>query len=343
MNVKVMKHIDRGSIAALATLLVVSVDTVRAQKQATTLFALAARTPLVLRARVQERREDGDRLRLTLTLVEALRGQAKVPLEISEGRAHHCGATCHGLEVGSELLVFADEYDGRLLVRGASRGLVHENAERTKLVRALLAPLDNAERLRLAIAAVASSDARIAEDAALALPTLPSLEQLEASDKARLRAALNVQLDSSSPALFGLVQAALRAEPSAAAAAAWRIWLDEDRGSWHGFAAEVLTREVQPQLCIDSLELASTTDQQRRRVASLFRETSSEARGDALLRQLASDDDERVRAEAVASLLLRGADPGQVTDGTRVRARAIVDATLAQRAKKRTFGATKRR
>ncbi|MCB9881079.1 MAG: hypothetical protein H6832_05340 [Planctomycetes bacterium] len=311
--------------ALTASIVFVTSSPIHAQKQATTVFALAKRTPLVLHVRVTDRRESGGTLRISFTTLEALRGTPSVALELEELGAHHCGAACHGLEVGSRLILFAAERDGQFHVRGGSRGLLHESDERLALVRKLVAEPAPAALIRLVTDALDSEDSRIAEDAALALPTLPELERMKDDDRVRLERAVETELRAPSTRLFGLLTASTRVSPKFAARAAWSLWLEPQRESWHSVAKCILIEEVPVQVTTESVDFTSLDVAGRRRTAVLFQGVRSEAHGGPLLRRLASDIDAGVRAEAVAALLLRGTDPGAVAPDTRRAADAIVE------------------
>ncbi|MCA8968562.1 MAG: hypothetical protein KDC95_02215 [Planctomycetes bacterium] len=311
------------SALTVATACVTS-SPIHAQKQATTVFSLAKRTPLVLHVRVTDRRESGEALRITFTMLEALRGNPTVALELEELGAHHCGAACHGLEVGSRMILFATERDGQLRVRGGSRGLLHESDERMALMRTLVAEPEPAAMIRLVTGALNSKDSRIAEDAALALATLPGLERMKDDDRARLELAVETELRASSSRLFGLLTASTRVSPTFAAKTAWSLWLEPRRAPWHSVAKCVLVEDVPAQVTTESVDFASLDVEGRRRTAMLFQGIRSDTHGGALLRRLASDVDPRVRAEAVAALLLRGTDPGVVASDTRRAADVIV-------------------
>lgn len=294
----------------------VSAPVISAQKQATTLVALTARTPLVLRVRVQNRDIDAERVQLRLSLVESLRGTPTVPLVLQEIRARHCGSACHGLDAGAKLILFGSERDGRLYVRGGARGLVHETPERLAAIRALLGAKDATTRTKLVVDLLGERDPRLVEDASLALPTLPGLEKLDATSTAKVTQAIQKALKSPSVRLYGLLLAGARATPVAAATTAWTLWYDDAMAGWHGLAREVLVAEVSPSALGKSFDAKRLDARQRERSAALFFGTKPEAVSDDILRRLASDSVLEVRVEAVAALLSRA---GSTTPTTRIQ------------------------
>lgn len=305
--------------------------------QATTIITLAKRAPLVLRVVVRESTTHGDRKRVRLELVEALRGSPPRDLTIEELHARHCGSCAHGLTRNARLLVFASARDQKLHVLGAARGLVHETPERLTLVRKLL----DTQISKLAgtvVPLLTSSDERIASDAALALPSLPGVEALDNANKARMATALAAAEKAPDAKLYGLVLACARALPETAARSSWRLWLDADRRAWHGLASDVLLRECAPEITCASVEVARLSSTARARVARLlFDAPSAHATTKTLLRRLAVDGSREVRVEAISSLLMHSTsdEPGTPTNDAELR-----DARARLRTRQRArFGA----
>ena len=308
-----------------------------AQKQASTLFALARRAPLVLRVQVEKSEHVAKRLRLQFKLIEALRGSPRNALLLEEALARHCGASCAGLEVGQALLFFGEEIAGKLHSRGAARGLVHETQARLAAVRALLAAKDDRQRLSLALSWLEDSDARIADDAALALPLLQGLEDLDTKDKLTLQTALTKTSPARPSRLYGLLLATTRAAPDFAIDRSLKLWFDHSKQGWHGLAQAVLLQEVARSKLVTQLSKAKLDVVQRARTAELFYGDNT-ARRDAsttqFLRRLAHDDSPSVRREALATLLEAGSKPAEL--GPAIDRRSLTEARALLRERQST-------
>ena len=204
-----------SKVAALAALFAAIANLTPAQKAGTTLVGLADRADTVVVARVV-RASDPDPMTRAWTFVrqETLRGSAPAAFELREPSGRACGRALQGLLPGQRLLLFLSTNGGATgsldLVARSSRTAPLASQATVGHVRALLRTTDPHGRARLLVGALTHPEPRIAEDAALALPTLAGLDRLTAAERAPIVSALRNAAANEAATLPSLARTAQR-------------------------------------------------------------------------------------------------------------------------------------
>ena len=196
------------SFAALAAVLL-AVEA-RAQDQATTLAALAARADVVVRAQVLAATDPSpDWHRLTFATLELLRGTLPPQFELLEPAGACCGRSLFALTVGDQRLLFLRRTGSLLHPLGGARGVLGADAETLAATTALLGAGSDAAQKLLLLAQLGATDPRIADDAAHALAALPTL-LLDRTQRQTVATALANAVEQRSPRAVALVDVAVR-------------------------------------------------------------------------------------------------------------------------------------
>lgn len=155
-----------------------------AQSQATSMARLCQKSDVVVRATVISSVQPTAQLQqLTLQPQQVLKGQVGASFTLSEPAGKCCGRSLFALTVGETRILFLKRLGPTWHTLGGGRGVLAATPDLLTHVQALLAaPTTNAMGHLLA-ASVNHVEPRIADDAALALATLPniSLTPLERS------------------------------------------------------------------------------------------------------------------------------------------------------------------
>lgn len=147
-----------------------------AQDQATTMARLSQKADVVVRATVTSSVHPTPQLhQLTLQPNQVLKGQLGASFRLTEPAGKCCGRSLFALAVGETRILFLKRVGPTLHTLGGGRGVLAVTPDLLTHVQALLAaPTTNATAHLLA-ASVNHVEPRIADDAALALATLPNL------------------------------------------------------------------------------------------------------------------------------------------------------------------------
>lgn len=323
----------RKPYALLLPAFLLGLDCPRAQRQASTLEAMTRKATIIATIVVGTTERQGETLRVAFAPERYLRGRLATATVLRELDHRHCGSACRGLTRGARLVLFANEIQGRITPLGGSRGLVHLGRGELAAIEALLATQAAAPRIRLVAAQLDHAAPRVRDDAALALPLMAGLEDVDDATKSKIVQALRDELESDGTRMFGLLLATVRAAPRVAAAAAWQLRLDRQRRRLHGFAQRLLVRDLPARSVLDAAPPMPGTAHRRVLVARVLGALGAVA-GPALEKLLAGSDDAS-RPEIVASLLAAGADARALE--TRLGRRVLQQATstLAARGRAR--------
>ena len=185
---KAQPLLDAG---ALALAFAIASTGAMAQDRATTLTRLARSADVVVRATVMADASPSPALRrLTFRADQVLHGTVGATFSLTEPAGACCGRSLFALQVGEARLLFLDRLGPRLHLRGGARGVLPVTAALITHVQALIAaPTTNALG-RLLVANLDHDEPRIADDAALALATVPNLG-LDASERVKVTTALD--------------------------------------------------------------------------------------------------------------------------------------------------------
>ncbi|MFT4513076.1 MAG: hypothetical protein ACI89X_000760 [Planctomycetota bacterium] len=167
-----MMHLTRK-----ASLLAFLLPTIAAaQDQASTIARLCQKADVIVRATVQSSAHPTAQLhQLTLQPNQVLKGQIGVSFTLTEPAGKCCGRSLFALTVGDTRILFLKRLGPTVHTLGGGRGVLAVTPDILSHVQALLAaPTTNATGHLLA-ASVNHVEPRIADDAALALATLPNL------------------------------------------------------------------------------------------------------------------------------------------------------------------------
>ena len=190
-----------------------------AQEQATTLQALAARADAVALATAVAATDPSPMLhRVTFRVDAVLAGAPGAAIAVAEPAGRCCGRALPAVTPGASYVLFLARGALGLQPIGADRGVVPADAALVAHVRALLAAGADARARAAALAlGLLSDSARVRDDAALALATLPGLPA-DALLHARLLDALRLRLEQEDTRVPALAEAAARTAPATAAA-----------------------------------------------------------------------------------------------------------------------------
>lgn len=181
---------NRSRLVLAALLATIAPRALTAQDQATTLLAAARSADVVVLATVVAATDPSPEWhRLQFRREQVLRGDIPQYFPLQEPAGRCCGRSLFALTVGDTRLLFLRRVGPTLHPFGGARGVLPVTPTLLTHVAALLAAPDDAARARLCAAALADPEPRIADDAAHALATLPTL-QLSAPDRERVVTAL---------------------------------------------------------------------------------------------------------------------------------------------------------
>jgi hypothetical protein len=284
----------------------------RGQDDRSTLLALleGASTVAVARAVTVDDR-DSAHLRVTFAVEERLHGPDVGPIVLSEPRGRGCGRAFTAVVAGQRFVLCVREDDGALaLSAGGARALPRASAAVVQHVRALLAAAPGAGRLAVLLAALSAGDERVRTDAALALSSLPALEQADASQRAVIAAALAAALAEDARTMPSLLLAAARLRLREAIAAVLPRYLAGQHGaaehllrdSMLRIGGETVAREIAARLPDLREPLA------RARATTLLLEIDDDGARAPLLELLRTADERGTKLRACAGLLRLGVD-----------------------------------
>lgn len=201
----------------------------RAQDQATTLLAALRGADAVVCARVTAATDpspDWHRMQFDTTAV--LKGPAPASFAVMEPAGACCGRSLFALQAGDVRLLFLQRRGPQWHPFGGARGVVPADAAVVAHVQALQAAGDAAALAHLLAASLDAPEARIADDAAHALATLPHLS-LSATDRTAVALALQQALQLRTTRLPALADVAARVADDAMVDVLLTSYLDAPR------------------------------------------------------------------------------------------------------------------
>lgn len=198
----------------VASLLLLAVPAA-GQDQATTLLASLRAADVVVQARVTAATDPSpDWHRLQFTTEAVVKGEAPATFAVLEPAGACCGRSLFALQVGDVRLLFLRRNGALWHPFGGARGVVPADAGLLAHVQALQAAASPAALTALLTASLSHQEPRIADDAAHALATLPTLA-LDGNGRATVAAALQQALATGHTRSAALVDVAVRcAEPT---------------------------------------------------------------------------------------------------------------------------------
>lgn len=301
-----------------------------AQDAASTLWALVHRADaIVVGDVVPGRQAPAGMQAVQVNVIRTLHGSAPSQLTLMEPAGQSCGRALYGLTTSRHLLFLTLDASGPRLVVSDARAMVADDPTVEQHVASLLTATPQQDPALLATA-LGDPNPRIRRDAALALPRLPRLEQLDAQGRARLAsAALTGLAHDDDTDTVDLLQAAARLRLDDVGEAATQALLTDARPELREGLLRALPR-FDPATVAGAVSRHLPADPagQHRAVALLARLPAQDARG--TLERLLSSRTADVIADAGATLLQQG-----VVDAAWLRSRlpaAIADVAVARAA-----------
>ncbi len=280
------------------------------QDEASALASMLDRADVVAVVRtLAVRTEPGASIRVTLRLERRLKGDAQDLVTLEEPDGQTCGRALQGLVPGQRLLACLRQR-GEVLVpcAGGGRGLPLATSAVIAHAQALLAA-DVRGRALLLVGALRADDARVAEDAALALALTPGIETAGAETRAEVVAALRDAMTRGARTTPSLLTAAVRLRAEEIVDLILPPHLDGTDGPF-GEAFVVALTNLDPALTVDAITrqpLASAPA--RLRAVQLLRRLPAEPAARGLWSVLRQAAEPGVRVQASAALLRAGVDP----------------------------------
>jgi len=157
-----------------------------AQDQATTLLEACQKAQIVVRATVLGASDpSSDWHRISFRSIEVLAGTIGAEFVLWEPAGACCGRSLFAMAPGEHYLFFLQRVGPSLHSFGGSRGILADDPALTNHVRSLLQAGSPTATAELLVQSLAADLPRIADDAALALASLPQL-QLRPGQRARI-------------------------------------------------------------------------------------------------------------------------------------------------------------
>jgi len=226
MNTPVIKTSPPALLAMLAIALT---PQLMGQQQATTLFTLSNRADVIALATVSRNTDPSPALhRVEFRLDRALAGSLGATFTLTEQADRCCGRALVSTIPGQRHLLFLQRIGAILHPLGGERGLLRPNPRLLAHVERLLAATTPQLRQEALVGALDSPDPRVRMDAALALPSLPTLTN-DGDTIDKVLSALRRELPQGSTMLPSLLDVTVRVNPVAAASALTPIYLTTHR------------------------------------------------------------------------------------------------------------------
>jgi len=277
-----------------------------AQDQATTLLAACRRADVVVTATVLASTDPSpDWHRLEFRTDQVLKGQPGAQFAVLEPSGACCGRSLFSLRVQDRCVLFLQRRGATLHPFGGGRGVLGHEPELVAHVQELLAANDDGARARLLARSLEHGTARIADDAAQALATLPSLV-LAASERSAIRSALAAAVQHGRTTSAPLLEAAIRLQDATTLDALLPLYLGTDRADQASLLRQGLARCTAEQV-IDRLPLHLHNDEQGQlRAAELLADLPAGPANGALRSMLGTTNNPRVLLCVTESLLADG-------------------------------------
>lgn len=278
-----------------------------AQDQATTLLANSQRADVVVRATVVAASDPSpDWHRLEFRTDELLKGRLGAGFAVLEPAGACCGRSLFALQPGAPCLLFLQRRGATLHPLGGARGVLADEAEVAAHVRALLAATDATATAALLANGLQSPLPRIADDAAHALASLPSL----ALDRRRCDAvaeALTHAVGARLATAASLVEVAVRVADASMLDTLLPLYLGQERADQAALLRDGLARCAADEL-VTRLPMHLRSDEAGElRAAELLARLPAEHGAPALRRLLTTTPSPRVQLRVAETLLDQGA------------------------------------
>lgn len=198
-----------------------------AQAEATTLSALSLESDHVVVALATHRADPDDSIiRVAFERLEDLKGTAPRQFSLSEPAGACCSQLLFTIDPGERVVLFLDRLGPRLHLRGGSRAGLEASQLVVDHVRSLCSTVDPVLHAGLLADALASEDARIRTDAALALAAAPVLPQAAPALEARIVERLGSGTRNLTPDIPALLRIGARMDLPTARRALLASYLD---------------------------------------------------------------------------------------------------------------------
>lgn len=278
-----------------------------AQDQATTLLANSQRADVVVRATVVATSDPSpDWHRLEFRTDELLKGRLGANFAVLEPAGACCGRSLFALQPGAACLLFLQRRGATLHPLGGSRGVLADDAALSAHVRALLAAPDAAATAALLANGLQSPLPRIADDAAHALASLPTLA-LDRRRRDVVAEALGHAVRTRLATAASLVEVAVRIADAPMLDTLLPLYLGQERADQASLLREGLARCAADELLARlPMHLRSDEDGELR-AAELLARLPAEHGAPALRRLLTATRSPRVQLRATETLLDQGA------------------------------------
>ena len=286
----------------------------RAQQEASTLEELCRKTPHIVTVRLSSQSETKTSLRANFVASHWWKGERKGELSFAESTGAHCGSALHGLEIGKEYLLFFDAHRTRLQLVGGQRGILPRTKDIETAVRSLLLTTDTAARARLLAGQLSHKDARIREDAALALANLPGLETSSTLTRALLLTHLDQAMKATHPTILdSLLLANSRVDAHRTATRAWTLALDEEHTERSSLGREILLRKIGSETMLASVPMAMAKTQRSRLLLLNALAATRSPKALPWVEKLLVQKDPTLRREATITMLSLGREPRELS------------------------------
>lgn len=213
-----------------------------AQGQATTLSRLSQAAHIVVRATVVSSENPVPKWqRVTLQSDQVLKGQVTNQFSLTEPAGACCGRGLFALQAGDTRILFLRRVGPVLHLMGGGRGVLPTTPDLVNAVQALLAAGTSNELAHLLAQNINHPEPRIADDAALALASLPNLA-LNVSERLLLAQSLAASVQRGSTRTAALADIAARLGDASAINTVMPLYLQAKRADQASLLGKALAR-----------------------------------------------------------------------------------------------------
>jgi hypothetical protein len=319
----------------IATLLALLLPPVAAaQDQASTLTRLCQKADVIVRATVTNSVHPTALLhQLTLQSNQVLKGQAGSSFTLTEPAGQCCGRSLFALSVGETRIMFLKRLGPTLHTLGGGRGVLAATPDLLTHVQALLAtPTTNATAHLLA-ACVNHSEPRIADDAALALATLPNLS-LTPIERGNIVSSLLQSVQRGWTRTAALADVATRLGDASMIDSVMPIYLEAPREDQARLLRNALTR-CPKQLVADRMPaFVGNTRRSNLRAAALLTELPAASAQAAMTDLLQRPIHPQVQTHLCEGLLAAGVSPASLSP---IVPQAVLQLAIKRKNRRPTF------
>lgn len=305
-----------------------------AQDQATTMARLSQKADVVVRATVTSSVHPTAQLhQLTLQPNQVLKGQLGASFTLTEPAGKCCGRSLFALAVGDTRILFLKRLGPTLHTLGGGRGVLAVTPDLLTHVQALLAaPTTNATGHLLA-ASVNHAEPRIADDAALALATLPNLS-LTPMERSAVVSSLLQSVQRGWTRTAALADVAARLGDASMVDSVMPVYLEATREDQALLLRNALTR-CPPQLVADRMStFVGNTRRSNLRAAALLTELPAATAQAAMTNLLQRPNHPQVQMHLCEGLLAAGVTSASLSP---MVPQAVLKLAIARQNRRPTF------